>query len=123
MDIIAELLEKAEGQEGFLAVDDVLEALASLQGKESLEHVLAELRQAGVEIEANEGEVAGEDVDEDDEDEEVDDDLAFLEGIEEEDLDWDEDVYNLDGIGVDDTVALYLREWRGCPSSRMRRCR
>ncbi len=114
MDIIAELLEKAEGQ-GFLAVDDVLEALASLQGKESLEHVLAELRQAGVEIEANEGEVAGEDVDEDDEDEEVDDDLAFLEGIEEEDLDWDEDVYNLDGIGVDDTVALYLREMARVP--------
>jgi RNA polymerase primary sigma factor len=104
MDVIAELLEKAEGQ-GFLTVDDVLEALASLQGRESLESVLAELQQAGVEIEA-----ADEDEEEDEEG-----DVDFADALEEEDLDWDEDVYNLDGIGVDDTVALYLREMARVP--------
>ncbi|MCU0521295.1 MAG: sigma-70 family RNA polymerase sigma factor [Anaerolineae bacterium] len=111
MDIIAELLQKAEAQ-GFLSVDDVLEVLASLQGQESLESVLADLRQAGVEIEA--ADEAGDEEDEA-EDEEADADLAFLEGIEEENLDWDEDVYNLDGIGIDDTVALYLREMARVP--------
>ena len=105
MDVIAELLEKAEAQ-GFLTVDDVLEALASLQGRESLESVLAVLRQAGVEIEA---------ADDDDEEEGGDDDVDFADALEEEDLDWDEDVYNLDGIGVDDTVALYLREMARVP--------
>jgi RNA polymerase primary sigma factor len=102
MDIVAELLDKAEAQ-GFLTVDEVLEALASLDGQESLENVLAELRQAGVEIEAADEE----------EDEEVE--IEFPDVLEEEDLDWDEDVYNLDGIGVDDTVALYLREMARVP--------
>jgi RNA polymerase primary sigma factor len=102
MDIVAELLDKAEAQ-GFLTVDEVLEALASLEGQESLENVLAELRQAGVEIEAAEEE----------EEEEVE--IEFTDVVEEEDLDWDEDVYNLDGIGVDDTVALYLREMARVP--------
>ncbi len=104
MDVIAELLEKAEAQ-GFLTVDDVLEALASLRGQESLESVLAELRQAGVEIEAT---------DDDEEEDEDDVDIDFAESLE-EDLDLDEDVYNLDGIGVDDTVALYLREMARVP--------
>ena len=52
MDIIGELLEKAEAQ-GYLGVDDVLEALASLNGDSSLESVLAELKQAGIELEAS----------------------------------------------------------------------
>ncbi len=104
MDVIAELLDKAEGQ-GYLTVDDVLEALASLQGRESLESVLAQLRQAGVEIEA---------ADEDEEDEE-EGEVDFADELEDEDLNWGEDVYNLDGIGVDDTVALYLREMARVP--------
>ncbi|MGC9469232.1 MAG: sigma-70 family RNA polymerase sigma factor [Anaerolineae bacterium] len=101
MDIIGELLEKAEAQ-GFLTVDEVLEALASLDGRDSLERVLAELRKAGVEIEVG--------------DEEDDDDSDFADALEDdEDLEWDDDVYNLDGIGVDDTVALYLREMARVP--------
>ncbi len=104
MDVIGELLEKAEAQ-GYLSVDDVLEALASLDGQGSLENVLAELRQAGIEIEA----VA------EDEDEEEEEEIDFTESLEEEDLDWDDDMYNLDGIGVDDTVALYLREMARVP--------
>jgi RNA polymerase primary sigma factor len=100
MDILGELLNKAESQ-GYLTVDDVLEALASLDGDESLENMLAELRKAGVDIEAGS-----------DEEGEDDDDADMLEEI--DDADWD-DMYNLDGIGVDDTVALYLREMARVP--------
>lgn len=101
MDIIGELLDKAESQ-GLLTTDDVLEALTMLDGAKSLENVLAELRQAGVEIEVK-----------DEEDEEEEQDQDFLDSLDEDD--WEEDMYNLDGIGVDDTVALYLREMARVP--------
>jgi RNA polymerase primary sigma factor len=103
MDIIGELLDKAESQ-GLLTTDDVLEALTMLDGAESLENILAELRQAGVEIEVK---------DEEDEEEEQEQDTDFLDSL--DDDDWEEDMYNLDGIGVDDTVALYLREMARVP--------
>ncbi|MBN1247796.1 MAG: sigma-70 family RNA polymerase sigma factor [Anaerolineae bacterium] len=101
MDVIDELLEKAEAQ-GYLAVDDVLQVLGSLGEEVSLESVLADLKQAGVEIEAG-----------DDSEDDVSDE-AFADALEEDDSDWD-DMYNLDGIGVDDTVALYLREMARVP--------
>lgn len=101
MDIIGELLEKAEAQ-GYLGVDDVLEALASSNGDSSLETVLAELKQAGIELEVSE--------------EGATEEQAFVKSLEESDEDWEEDdMYNLDGIGVDDTVALYLREMARVP--------
>jgi RNA polymerase primary sigma factor len=100
MDIIGELLEKAEAQ-GYLGVDDVLEALASLNGESSLEGVLAELKQAGIELEAGEDGAAVKQIP--------------VDSPGENDEDWEEDVYNLDGIGVDDTVALYLREMARVP--------
>jgi len=100
MDIIGELLEKAETQ-GFLGVDDVLEALASLNGEATLETVLAGLKQAGVEIEAGDQEAGRQ---------------ASSESQKLEEVGWEEDdMYNLDGIGVDDTVALYLREMARVP--------
>jgi RNA polymerase primary sigma factor len=102
MDILNGLLEKAEAQ-GYLAVDDVLEALVSLDGDIPLESVLQELRKAGVEIE-----VVNRDTKQDD-DQEAFDDVGY-------ELDeWDEEMYDLDGIGVDDTVALYLREMARVP--------
>ena len=104
MDIIGELLEKAEAQ-GYLSVDDVLQALASLDGQVSLESVLADLKQGGVEIEATDDS----DADDDEESQE-----AFADSLEDNDSEWD-DMYNLDGIGVDDTVALYLREMARVP--------
>ena len=100
MEIIGELLEKAEAQ-GYLGVDDVLAALASLDGESSLESVLAQLKRAGIELEASENAEAVEQV--------------FVDSLGEDDEDWEEDVYNLDGIGVDDTVALYLREMARVP--------
>ncbi|MCJ7550603.1 MAG: sigma-70 family RNA polymerase sigma factor [Anaerolineae bacterium] len=100
MDIVNELLEKAESQ-GYLGVDDVLTALASLNGEATLESVLAELKRSGIELEATEDGQAEAQV--------------FVDSSEEDDEDWEEDVYNLDGIGVDDTVALYLREMARVP--------
>jgi len=99
MDIIGELLEKAETQ-GFLGVDDVLTALASLNGEATLESVLADLKQAGVEIEASGT---------------APEQQSSVESLKQEE-EWEEDdMYNLDGIGVDDTVALYLREMARVP--------
>lgn len=103
MDIVNELLEKAETQ-GYLAIDDVLEALGELEGDEPLNAVMGELKKAGIEIEA---------VSEDEEEEEADPPLDEI--VDEEIEVWDEEMYDLDGIGVDDTVALYLREMARVP--------
>ena len=100
MDIVADLLEKAESQ-GFLSNEDVLEALSSLDDDATVETVMAELRQAGVEFEATGVVAAGS--------------SAALAELSDAVPDWEEDGYALDGIGVDDTVALYLREMARVP--------
>ncbi|MFZ5501210.1 MAG: sigma-70 factor domain-containing protein, partial [Candidatus Micrarchaeota archaeon] len=110
MDIVTELLEKAETQ-GYLTLEDVLEALDSVEDDESLEIVLTELRQAGVELEAS---------DADDDDDDDDDEVSILDDepeVDEDDLveGFQNEMYALDGIGVDDTVALYLREMARVP--------
>jgi hypothetical protein len=108
MDIVNELLERAESQ-GYLAIEDVLDSLGTTEESKPLGSILGELRQAGVEIEAVD--------DEDDEDDAPDDDLEpSLDDIVNEEIEvWDEEMYDLDGIGVDDTVALYLREMARVP--------
>ncbi len=107
MDIVNELLEKAESQ-GYLAIENVLDSLGTVEEDGPLNVVLGKLRQAGVEVETV-------DVDEDAGDD--DDDLEpSLDDIVNEEVEvWDEDMYDLDGIGVDDTVALYLREMARVP--------
>ena len=107
MDIVNELLEKAESQ-GYLALEDVLDSLGTAEEDGPLDVVLGELRQAGVAVEA---------ADDDDEDVGDDDDLEpSLDDIVNEEIEvWDEEMYDLDGIGVDDTVALYLREMARVP--------
>jgi RNA polymerase primary sigma factor len=101
MDIVNELLEKAETQ-GYLAIDDVLEALGRLDENESLDAVMGQLKKAGIEIEA-----VGEDEEEG---------SPPLDEIADEEVEvWDDEMYDLDGIGVDDTVALYLREMARVP--------
>ena len=110
MDVIADLLEKAESQ-GFLSADDVIEALASLDGEVSLESVMAKLRKAGIDIEVS-GEEGGDGL------RGPEDGAAFGEPWNEEEAAEDvteEDIYSLDGISVDDTVALYLREMARVP--------
>ncbi len=106
MGVVMELLlEKAENQ-GFVTIEDVVEALEEevMEDEDALESVLGELRKAGVELEL----------------EEVPDDEEVLTAsakplLEETEGNWEEDDYALDGIGVDDTVALYLREMARVP--------
>ncbi|MFN2283876.1 MAG: sigma-70 family RNA polymerase sigma factor [Anaerolineae bacterium] len=107
MDIVNELLEKAESQ-GYLAIEDVLDSLGTAEDSKPLAVILAELRQAGVEIET---------VDDDDNAEGDDDEQepSLDEIVNEEIESWDDEMYDLDGIGVDDTVALYLREMARVP--------
>ncbi|MGC9395100.1 MAG: sigma-70 family RNA polymerase sigma factor [Anaerolineae bacterium] len=109
MDIVNELLEKAESQ-GHLAVEDVLNSLATAEGSKPLDVILAELRQAGVEVEA-----VDDDDEEDDEGDDKDSQSSLDDIINEEIESWDDEMYDLDGIGVDDTVALYLREMARVP--------
>ncbi len=101
MDVVTELLEKAEVQ-GFITVDDILEVLDDdmLEDEETVEGIREELRQAGIELELGEEATP--------KDEDVTEDL-------DEDDSWDDDAYDLSGIGVDDTVALYLREMSRVP--------
>ncbi len=113
MEIVQELIEKAEFQ-GFLTIDDVLEALDpdTVENETVLQNVLGNLKRSGIAIEVEAAD-SGEDVILlDDEDNEQD-----VESFEREadDDDWDGNPYDLDGIGVDDTVALYLREMSRVP--------
>lgn len=105
MDIVAELLEKAEGQE-YITVEDVLEVLDAdaLEDEEVLERVLLELRKAGITLELG--------------DQEEEDELPAVvkeTAPEEAEVPWEEESYSLDEIGVDDSVALYLREMARVP--------
>ena len=107
MSVVNELLEKATTQ-GYLAIEDVLEAMGSVDEEEPLDTVLGELHKAGIEIETVEDEAPDVDVEEEEEPDE--EEPSFDDIADEEIEDWDGDMYDLDGIGVDDTVALYLRE-------------
>ena len=105
--IVAELLEKAEIK-GYLTMEDVLEALD--QGNDDItEAVLAELRAAGVEVEAEESEpplsIAADPNTLPD----------FLESPSITTGGWDDDLHSLERVGVEDTVALYLREMGRVP--------
>ncbi len=100
MDVVAELVEKAKEQ-GFLTLEDIMGALDAdlLDDEETLDVIQEELRQGGIEIELQENVSLTK--------EEPDDD--------EENESWEEDPYDLTSIGVDDTVALYLREMSRVP--------
>ena len=100
MDVVAELVEKAKEQ-GFLTLEDIMEALDAdlLEDEDTLDSIQEELRQGGIEIELQENVSLTEEIPDDDEEEES----------------WEEDPYDLTSIGVDDTVALYLREMSRVP--------
>ncbi len=108
MEIVSELLDKAESR-GYLSIEDVVDALANSDMDEdlSLEAILTELRAAGIELEFTS-----------EEDDRLTDDapteLLPSPVLEEESPTWEED-FSLDGIGIDDTVALYLREMSRVP--------
>ncbi len=105
MDAVAELLEKAEVQ-GYVTVEDVMEVLDAdvLEDEEVLGKVLAKLRKAGITLELG--------------DQEEENELPAAvekEAPEEAENPWGEESYSLDEIGVDDSVALYLREMARVP--------
>ncbi len=117
MDIVQDLLEKAATQ-GFLVVEDVLEALGTAEEEVPPDVIVGKLREAGVEVETavdEEAEDADSEADVDVEDIEVEEEPSFDDIADEEIEAWDGDMYGLDGIGVDDTVALYLREMARVP--------
>ncbi len=103
MKIVAELLEKAETK-GFLSLEDVLEVLESSNG-DMVEMVLAELRAAGVEVDTAEESLDG------------DHNVLpeFVNGKDSLPDSWEDDAHSLDRVGIDDTVALYLREMGRVP--------
>jgi RNA polymerase primary sigma factor len=102
MDLVGELLDRAEIQ-GYLTTDDILDVLPEAEETlEQLEDVLILLREAGIEIcdeqdgESDEGEPP----------------LGTLAGGYEV---GDDGVFDLSGISTDDTVGLYLREMARVP--------
>jgi RNA polymerase primary sigma factor len=122
MDIVRELLERAEVQ-GYLTIEDVFEALddGGLEDEDILEETLSALGKVGIEVDVEEvAEPREEEFEAAKEVEEVEE-IEEVEEEEEEDLEldkdpWDDgDTYDLDEIGVDDTVALYLREMSRVP--------
>ncbi len=103
MDVVGELLERAEVQ-GYLTTDDILDLLPDAEETlEQLEEIFILLHEAGIEVYEDK-------VDIDDEDDE--DDLKIAIG--KYDTSEDEE-YDLSGIASDDTVGLYLREMARVP--------
>ncbi len=93
MDILEELLEKAEAQ-GYLTSNDILDLFPEAEeSPEQLEEILLLLNEAGIEVY----------------DESLASDAEEVEDLTEIDLD------DLSGIAADDTVGLYLREMARVP--------
>jgi len=111
MDIVSTLLEKAEAQ-GYLTIDDILEVLDDelLDDEEALDGIVKALRKAGIDIEL-ESRAANNEAFEEKPAEEEEEEEALDNGKDT----WGNDAYDLTEIGVDDTVALYLREMSRVP--------
>ncbi len=100
MDVIGELMEKAEVQ-GYLTTDDILDLLPEAEETlEQLEEVFILLNEAGIEVYDNQADAGGKD--------QVSNDANN--GYEGEDGD-----YDLARISSDDTVGLYLKEMARVP--------
>jgi RNA polymerase primary sigma factor len=98
MDVLMELMEKAEVQ-GYLTTDDILEAFpVAEEALEQLEDVYISLQEAGIEIfeQKPNGKEDGS-------------------GDEDDQLEEDEEQFDLSGISSDDTVGLYLKEMARVP--------
>ncbi len=102
VDVIAELLEKAEVQ-GYLMTEDILEAFPEAEeALEQLEELFVLLQEAGVDIYEDRAE--------------AEEDHGPAAGLEEEDEDEeDEENFDLTAVSSDDTVGLYLKEMARVP--------
>jgi RNA polymerase primary sigma factor len=108
LDVITELLEKAEVQ-GYLTSDDVLEAFPEAEENlDQLEELFSYLIESGIEIYEDKAEAEAE---EELKSREEEVELAkVMEELEEED-----ETFDLSGISSDDTVGLYLKEMARVP--------
>ncbi len=98
MDVLMELMEKAEVQ-GFLMTDDIMAAFPEVEeALEQLEDVFISLQQAGIEIFDNKPETK-----------------SKVQTEEEDQFDEDDAEFDLSGISSDDTVGLYLKEMARVP--------
>jgi len=102
MDVVGELLEKAEAQ-GYLTTDDILDLLPEAEETlEQLEEIFICLHEAGIEVYDDQ-------IDADAEGGQVPSVAAGGYGTE------DDETYDLSRISSDDTVGLYLREMARVP--------
>ena len=102
MDVVGELLEKAEIQ-GYLTTDDILDLLPEAEETlDQLEEIFILLHNAGIEVCENKMNT------EDDVTQNLVIAIGEFEASEEED-------YDLSGIASDDTVGLYLKEMARVP--------
>jgi RNA polymerase primary sigma factor len=100
VEVIGELLEKAEVQ-GYLTTDDILDLLPEAEETlEQLEEIFILLHETGVEV-----------YDDDSVDIDEDQDVNTMVG----EYDVDDEGYDLAGISSDDTVGLYLKEMARVP--------
>jgi RNA polymerase primary sigma factor len=103
VDIIADLLEKAEIQ-GYLTTEDILEAFPEAEGAfDQLEELIALLQEAGVDVYEDRAEAEEERT------------ASALRFDEEEDEEGEEEDFDLSAISSDDTVGLYLKEMARVP--------
>jgi len=99
MDVLRELLNRAEIQ-GYLTTDDILDVLPEAEDDlEQLEDIFILLQEAGIEIYDEEEEVEEEQI------------RKVIDGY----TDSEEEEYDLSRIDSDDTVGLYLREMARVP--------
>jgi RNA polymerase primary sigma factor len=115
LELIADLLEKAEGQ-GYLTTDDILDA-ADEENMEQAEEILIALAAAGIEIyeakddvplRSKKALVSKLEVDKPESEDEFD--FSSLADLVEED-----NPFDLSGVSSDDTVGLYLKEMARVP--------
>lgn len=105
LDPVAELMEKAEEQ-GFITLDDVLQAFPEAEKNlPQLEDLMMSLYDEGIEIV---GEQKTEE--EEEEEEEVPD-----EKLEDDEVEIQEESFDLSGISSDDSISLYLKEMASVP--------
>lgn len=117
MELITDLVEKAESQ-GYVTSEDILEAITE-HGDETdqLEDVFIALTAAGVRVFAEDGDVDLEAIKAliEQLDEDVDDDIGFEFADVEELAEEEDSSFDLSGISSDDTVGLYLKEMAQVP--------
>jgi RNA polymerase primary sigma factor len=115
LEMIADLLEKAEGQ-GYLTTDDILDALSDDDNMEQADDILIALAAAGIDIYEEKDEVPLKVkkalLGKIEEDIEGDDEFDFVSTA---DFGDDDPSFDLSGISSDDTVGLYLKEMARVP--------